>query len=57
MVYIFGQTTPKLLHKQDQNYLRFVSQDVFMVFIVKVAYNMEMVKRAKLAKIYGRSLV
>ena len=53
MVEILGQATPKLLYKQGQNYLRFVSQNVSMVFVVKVAYNMEMVKRAKLTKIYG----
>ena len=47
MTEILGQTTPKLLHKHDQNYLRFVSQDISMVFIVKVAYNIEMVKRGK----------
>ena len=55
MVEILGQTTPKLLHKQVQNYLRFVSQDISMAFIVKIAYNMKIVKIAKLTKIYGRN--
>ena len=49
MTEILDQTIPKLLHKQGQNYLRFVSQDISMVFIVKVAYNIEMVKRGKSA--------
>ena len=53
MVEILGETTPRLLHKQVQNYLRFVSQDISMAFIVKIAYNMKIVKIAKLTKIYG----
>ena len=53
MIETLGQTTSKLLDKQSQNYLRFVSQDISIVFIVKVVYNMEMVKIAKLTKIYG----
>ena len=44
---------PNLLHKYVQNYLRSVSQDIFMFFIVKVAYNMGMIKVANLTKIYG----
>ena len=42
MIENLGQATHKLLHKQGQNYLNFI------VFIVKVVYNMEMGKRVKL---------
>ena len=35
------------------NFLGFVSQDKSIVFIVKVAYNMEMVKIAEITKTYG----
>ena len=52
MVEILAQTSPKMLHKQSQNYLRFVSQDISMVFIVKVAFNMKIAKRPKLTKTY-----
>ena len=55
MVEILAQTSPKMLHKQSQNYLRFVSQDIAMVFIVKVAFNMKIAKRPKLTKTYGRN--
>ena len=53
MVETLGQTTAKLLPRQGQNWFRFVLQDVSMVFIVKVTYNMEMVKRTKITNIYG----
>ena len=39
--------------KWDQNFLGFVSQDTSIVFIVKVAYDMEMVKIAEITKTYG----
>ena len=44
------------MEKQGQNVLRLVSQDIFMAFIVKVAYNMEMVKIANVTKIYGGNI-
>ena len=45
MVEILSQAPPK--------YLRFVSQDISMVFIVKVAHNIQIVKVAQLTNIYG----
>ena len=39
--------------KWGQNFLGFVSQETSIVFIVKVAYSMEMVKIAEITKTYG----
>ena len=48
-----GHEKKKKKKKWDQNFLGFVSQDTSIVFIVKVAYDMEMVKIAEITKTYG----
>ena len=54
MVEILFKATPNLIQKLDKNYLTFISWHMCNVFSVKVEHNTQIVKIAKLTKIFSR---